>query len=260
MYKGTGYHFGVDFFSAEDQRVYSIADDGLVVGIGTNTIGQIRADKYNRSSQSAWGSAVLDGGIPGYSIIVRYGQLYVLYGHLKVLDDGIYVGARVDAGTPLGYIGQFGTPHTHIEVRVLSDVGIASGSSVFLQNSDGTLNVYGILAYNALSAGFVFDAVQFFSLPGMGRNVISSQSQQIASGTALGDYEFSIYQSNPIPVGCNTERQHTLAAVIFNALQDDPDNPYDGYWGLDLGHGLTSDLPIPFSSDANIPAYEQTGN
>jgi hypothetical protein len=53
------------------------------------------------------------------SLVVRYGHLYVLYGHLKTVDPGIYVGKVVNQGDRLGTIGTFtdSDPHLHIELH-----------------------------------------------------------------------------------------------------------------------------------------------
>jgi len=94
LYGTPPYHPGTDFYAPINSRVYSIAPKGLVVGIGVgNPDGLI----LGVDSAWYWGSAILDDQ-RGYSVIVRYGHLYVLYGHLHSIEDTIFVGAPLMPG------------------------------------------------------------------------------------------------------------------------------------------------------------------
>lgn len=112
-------HQGTDFYVSEDAIAYSIGENGLVVGIGAGNYNEITGDSDPiQGSLTAydWGSAVVEGK-RGYSVIVRYGHLYVLYGHLQSLEPTIFVGATLNGGDKIGRVGKFNDPHLHIEVR-----------------------------------------------------------------------------------------------------------------------------------------------
>lgn len=134
----SGYHPGVDFFAFADRSlnnanypargaaVYSIANKGLVVGIGLgrriatpSNPPRYKTQLEGHSSSASWGAVTVTdpAEVLTYNVVIRYGSRYVLYGHIRELDPAIYVGKLVTAGTRLGIIGTFNTPHVHIEVR-----------------------------------------------------------------------------------------------------------------------------------------------
>jgi murein DD-endopeptidase MepM/ murein hydrolase activator NlpD len=153
-YGNPNEHPGADFFVPIDSKVFPIIDNAIVAGIGIDD---------NPNSAWRWGSAVLDAGQgTGLSVILRYRDLYILYGHLKAVEDDIYVGKLVTSGEPLGSVGQFNAPHVHLEVRsfgeTLPDPGVA-----LVMDSEGNNNVYGLLALDGTQAVNVYDVTQFFS-------------------------------------------------------------------------------------------------
>ena len=79
------------------------------------------------------------------SIVVRYGSLYVLYGHASVV--GVRPGQAVVPGQELGRSGEFGGPHLHFEVRpVRPDL---------LGNTDPN--------QRPVNPGYCLNAIEFFS-------------------------------------------------------------------------------------------------
>jgi hypothetical protein len=177
-----GYHPGADFFgypsnAARESSVYSIAGEGIVVGIGV-----VGIEGENETSAAIWGSAEINEGI-GYSVIVRYGHLYVLYGHLIEVDSKIYVGIRVDESTRLGSLGTFpgSELHLHIEIRSFGDT-VAEEALVAKTTGLGNLgrgNEYGILELRAPQAEFYYDIPQFFV------TIPFSYEQDYDGGTAI---------------------------------------------------------------------------
>jgi murein DD-endopeptidase MepM/ murein hydrolase activator NlpD len=158
-----GYHPGVDFFgyipATSATSVYSIGDMGIVVGIGIN--------EDNVDSAANWGSSNLVEN-PGYSIIVRYGHLYVLYGHLREVDPSIYVGKQVSKAARLGAIGTYDAegdlisePHLHLEIRTFGEA-VASGALV-IQDGKTKGNIFGILKLGGTQAVPLYDIAQLFA-------------------------------------------------------------------------------------------------
>lgn len=104
-----GRHHGTDLFVIEGGtgQIRSIGTtDGIVVAIG---------EEGNRESHEALGNYGVNEG-KGYSVTVRYGHLFVLYGHLMSIPDSIWVGARVRPNDPIGVVGTNGEKHLHLEV------------------------------------------------------------------------------------------------------------------------------------------------
>ncbi|CAG0974586.1 partial Dipeptidyl-peptidase 5, partial [Anaerolineae bacterium] len=112
FYYAPGYHFGVDFFAPPGSTVFAGANRGLVVAL-----------LHNEATTGAyWGNYAVtetpnhDKDLTPYAVVIRYGHLFVLYGHLEYIDPDIWVGKQVSAGDPLGKLGTFATPHLHINV------------------------------------------------------------------------------------------------------------------------------------------------
>jgi len=194
-YLPKGYHNGVDIYASEYSSVYSMSGSGLVVGIGR---GQPTVRYYiDNSSGGGWGAAyVNDKDHIGYNVIVRYGSLYVLYGHLIRLDPHIYVGRKVDMGDRLGAIGQVDTPHLHFEVRNLgSSITRPDKTLVFVSSIPSQVpttydqpNKYGILKLGA-SQGDIneYDVMQLFqpSVQSYGQDLDSGSSKLNISGLGI---------------------------------------------------------------------------
>jgi murein DD-endopeptidase MepM/ murein hydrolase activator NlpD len=119
-----GVHPGVDFFTPDVSNILiNSMSEGIVVGIAIGKPETLINEQFNNSanrySQRIWGGTVINDGINniGYAVIIRSGYLYLLYGHLRTLDDKIWVGARVTMGQQLGILGKYGERHLHLEVH-----------------------------------------------------------------------------------------------------------------------------------------------
>lgn len=194
-----GYHPGLDFFGYPPAQnansrssVFSIADSGVVAGIGLQ----------NRTEQSSerWGATGISGS-GGYSVIVRYGHLYVLYGHLLELDRSIYVGRLVNKGTRLGSIGtaidedgNVSLPHIHIEVRSFGQT--IRRDSLVVQDGRTRGNDYGLLRIGGRQADSFYDIAQFF--------VYSPSANIQDKGSGIGTispFGVSIQNQTPVTFG-----------------------------------------------------------
>jgi murein DD-endopeptidase MepM/ murein hydrolase activator NlpD len=157
-------------------------------------------------SAGNWGSANL--GYPpgteyiGYSIIVRYKDLYVLYGHLQEIDTAIYVGKAVQAGTKLGKIGKLGEPHLHLEVR---SFGVNIREEALVLDNAGRNNRYGILKLNGLQAINLYDATQFFATLTVNAYENDSSSNSVGvNGLGYAIADETIIRIGTSSSGCNT--------------------------------------------------------
>lgn len=121
-------HEGADFFGlpptvrtdlTSGTNVYSIASTiGVVVGIGREWEGTDSRLLVN--TVSYWGATDVSEGT-GYSVIVRYGHLYVLYGHLITIEQNIFVGAPIQPQQQIGVLGTEADTHLHLEIRSYGD-------------------------------------------------------------------------------------------------------------------------------------------
>ncbi len=154
-----GTHNGIDLFVPQAQANIEVRSmsPGIVVGIG------YFGDTTN--THAMWGASNQDtgtGDIPGYSVIVRHGHLYVLYGHLASISETIWVGAGVNTGTILGTVGVFNERHLHVEVH-------SYGDSVGSITEGNTIGETGILPVNLFAAQivapYVYDIMQFLPDP-----------------------------------------------------------------------------------------------
>lgn len=181
-----GLHNGTDFFAPSGSDVYAIENNGLVVGIGV--------EGKNTRSAGNWGATEIQEGT-GYSVIIRYGHLYILYGHLLAVDSRIYVGKRVDIGTRIGEIGTFtgSDPHLHLEIR---SFGESVGADKLVLDTSGMNNSYGILKLGGLQALDTYDVMQFFATTSSVAEIDTvDPSTQTLSVTGLG---LSIVDGNSI--------------------------------------------------------------
>lgn len=283
LYGMVGAHYGVDVFSENANEsnvsVFSIAP-GIVVGIGDGRSVPID-NQHNHVSQHTWGSAALtdDNGnfIDGYSVIVRTGHLYVVYGHLQSISDRIYVGATVEAGTALGRMGRFRSSHLHIEVRNLYEVLSLNGQpddggnlNVILRtglnsSTDGAYNRVGILEYEPNSRGFMYDFTQFYT----DSSVLNPGSGTFISST-LGLTVITVSETTEVQVVYDTDayvseglfgeqgacdRVHSVSTETYgHSVGSDDDNNLAGFWGFRFASGApTADLESPFALAAHIP-------
>jgi murein DD-endopeptidase MepM/ murein hydrolase activator NlpD len=176
-----GTHNGIDIFvsgSNPNAIVRSMAN-GLVVGIND------RRDIVN--SHGIWGAEL--PGPTGYAVVVRYGHLFVLYGHMASIDDAIWVGATVQAGARIGTLGIYrpGSPvdrHLHLEIHSFGQTvdveGIASGE--YSMDYTGIIPVGG--SAERLIPPFVYDAVQLLDNP-LGYQAPPANSKDLFATAAL---------------------------------------------------------------------------
>jgi murein DD-endopeptidase MepM/ murein hydrolase activator NlpD len=151
-------HNGADIFAPAGSDVYSIADNGLVVGIGISL--GLLDDTYSQRSANYWRAAAVEEGV-GYCIIVRYRHLYVLFGHIMEYDPNIYVGKEVNIGTRLGEIGTYPDSYAHLHIEIRS-FGSTPASDSLVKDETGANNPYGILANGGSPAPNIYDVFQFF--------------------------------------------------------------------------------------------------
>lgn len=244
------YHIGVDIFAPAGSSVYSVSNNGIVVGIGISKtrLGEVGyITERIEPSSSSWGASGVQEG-PGYSVIVRYGHLYVLYGHLQAIPDDIYVGSLIDAGDLIGYLGTFpgSNSHLHIEVRSYgySTIGRAVGQSNGLElDSNGSNNPYGILYFSGpYQARDMYDVIQFFQ-----SDVVADPSGTNDTVNGLGldievtdaptslDFDTEVMGSAPISTGACNIRYYVHSNVYATATTS-------GYWGFVY---LQSILQVP---------------
>ncbi|MCU0496191.1 MAG: M23 family metallopeptidase [Anaerolineae bacterium] len=124
-------HNGIDLYVTDVTNpndlptvVVQSIDVGIVVGIGITTWDS-REQRYIpdiSNTHANWGASSQRYGDPsqeqaGYSVIIRHGHFYVLYGHLHTISDDLWVGKGVSSGTNLGTLGKFNERHLHIEIH-----------------------------------------------------------------------------------------------------------------------------------------------
>jgi murein DD-endopeptidase MepM/ murein hydrolase activator NlpD len=115
-------HPGLDFFTPDTAQNIPILSmsDGIVVGIGIGRNAPSE-DPFNQESNRVthriWGATANTEGIIGYSVIVRSGYLYILYGYLKSIEGTIWVGAPINAAQKIGTLGLYESRHVHVEIH-----------------------------------------------------------------------------------------------------------------------------------------------
>jgi murein DD-endopeptidase MepM/ murein hydrolase activator NlpD len=154
-------HPGVDFFvndSNSNLPVVSMSD-GIIAGIGIGKPNTENNSLFESRTHNIWGSAYVNQqeSIIGYSVIIRSGYLYILYGHLKSLEPNIWVGAKINAGDMLGTLGKVGQRHLHLEIHSYgsSTNGFYVGNPI---RASGILPTGGNASIDV--APYVYDAVQ----------------------------------------------------------------------------------------------------
>lgn len=152
-----GLHHGIDLFVPSDRQdiVVQSVDHGIVVGIG------IQGTNNQFTSHQPIGATESSEGV-GYSVIVRYGHLYVTYGHLSYIED-IWVGKEVQLGEALGILGRNNERHLHFEVRSFG----VDDLSEYSQNGNNPLS--GIIPSGTspsdTSPPYIYDPIQFLPNP-----------------------------------------------------------------------------------------------
>jgi hypothetical protein len=156
-------HTGVDLFAPNLSNNISVVSmgEGIVVGIGVG--------REFTTTHAVWGASVQNNDqgneLPGFSVIIRHGHLYVLYGHLVSLDNGIWVGKGVSTGTVLGTLGKFNERHLHLEVH---SYGTSISGSIPSPEST-MIDSTGILPVgqqgNRIIAPYHYDPLQFLPSP-----------------------------------------------------------------------------------------------
>ncbi|MDX2136458.1 MAG: PA14 domain-containing protein [Chloroflexota bacterium] len=241
IYGDPGFHLGTDFFAPDNSPVFSIGGNGLVVGIGVGRTavagGRIDPDTTVVGSAHGWGSAGIELGVRGYSVIVRHGHLFVLYGHLRSLSNSVFVGAILDAGTPIGTIGVYDIPHVHIEINNFEFV-VPPGS---LQLSP--MGQFGFVSSQTTGATRPqqrYDVAQFFatnttayiddgalgsgSVEGLGRTIANNGAVDFKIGSVISCTRiFNVSQSPAMPSVFDTIANADIRG--FESLESSPIAP-----------------------------------
>jgi uncharacterized repeat protein (TIGR01451 family) len=238
-YPAPGYHTGVDFFIHDDgssnDEIFSAADNGIVVGIGSKRISD---------SPWNWGATtIMEGDGLGYNVIIRHGHLFVLYGHLIELDNQIYVGRHVSRGTRLGTLGRFNDNHLHIEVRSFGP-NIPDGIMII---SDNTINAYGFLNYKTNDLpSFHYDLMQFYTPQGVldplstitiGGDFGPTLPISTSKSTTFDTRAF--LSENPVKIGSECSLSLSVHGDLYDNRVDTQ------YWGLTIGRSASTSAPDP---------------
>lgn len=215
--RGSGIHQGADFFVPEELVPVLSVDHGIVVGIG------LENDALGLQSHHNWGATQvddLDALFPntsgeGYSVIVRYGHLYVLYGHLHEIN--VWVGKEVQTGEQIGILGKNNERHLHFEVRSYGNTAL----SEFSEGDKVIDPITGILPVNVTAAGgsapFIFEPAQFLPDP-------SNQMDNSFFSTAL-NWARNVKFTNQFSISEEEEGLQTLRVRLF----DDCEIEYQTY-------------------------------
>jgi hypothetical protein len=203
-----GYHMGVDIFVPIGSNVYSIRDNGIVVGIGQSTPSGIDG----RYSQGNWGAVAIASASTnnhGYNLLIRYGPYIALFGHLMEVNPEIYVGKAISEGEILGKIGKAyqdpsALPHLHLEVRSVAKTDFYQkiwdqpfqGSP----NNPNEFNKFGIFQIGAPgNPSDFYDIFQTFNAQISAFETDASSTKTIAYGLGLG-----LKSSDKVYFGVNT--------------------------------------------------------
>ncbi len=180
-----GMHHGVDLFVNDNTAEIPVQSVGygIVVGIGIDGSNLDITKRRESDTHRIWGASEnsTSGGAAkvGYAVIVRYGSLYVLYGHLDRIN--IWVGKEVLAGETLGLLGWNNTRHLHLEVH-------HHGGSLTpyyggnIKYPSGILPVGG--TYQADAAPFIYEPIQFLPSPA-GFTIQPGQTLSFSTGTTV---------------------------------------------------------------------------
>lgn len=227
-------HTGVDFFVPYDQPNTTVKSmgPGIVVGIGSYI------DPVY--SHSAWGAASQFNGSVysnGYSIIIRHGHLYVLYGHLSSIPETIWVGAGVNTGTIIGTVGIFNERHLHLEIH---SYGTTVGS---IPNSDA-IGETGILPVNHFAAQIVapylYDVMQLLPDPSEYSGTISIQTLVSTNNLTMVSTE----GRTNLPLDNTCDELYRTMHPALHAVIDESAN---GYRGFVVYGDLNRILPSPLT-------------
>ncbi|MBE7512377.1 MAG: M23 family metallopeptidase [Anaerolineales bacterium] len=110
-YYAPGYHFGVDFFAPPGSVVYAGANHGFVVAL-------IHRNEFTGAKWGNYGVTPTpkyhDPDLTPFAVVIRYGHLFVVYGHFDAIAPDIWVGKEVNEGSQLGTLGTFSDSHLHM--------------------------------------------------------------------------------------------------------------------------------------------------
>jgi len=234
-------HSGVDFFVpnlATDVNIYAMSN-GIVVGIGVqNANGSLESE-----SHAIWGATHIEDN-KGYSVIVRHGHLYTLYGHLATVDPLIWVGKAVTAGTVLGVLGKENTRHLHVEVHSYGPAIDATSVPDFADiDANGVLPAGSGYSSNEIVAPYIYDVAQFLPDP------VLYPTQQPSFATKVAT-------SNLTPIAPTTENNGRADIEIQNGCTfgyiarlpaDSVIDEVNGYRAF-IAYGLTTrTIPSPLT-------------
>ncbi len=241
-YDDGGLHHGLDLFVQVRPAIVEArsvgSDDGIVVGIGVGgpngPIEESHAllDEY---------SVDISQGNNWYSVVVRYGHLYVLYGHLNMIPDTIWVGALVRPGDLIGIVGEQSEGYVkHLHLEVFS-------YEIFPPWMDG----FGILPYNTantpvtkqqLRQAFFYDFMQLVDN--------STAIGEVANLTPISSGRFPNQATATLTfAGCSITYHtripdsHTPPPPIDPRMEQN--SGYRGFHYNDEGETLPSPLTIP---------------
>ncbi len=182
-------HPGFDFIpSGGVWTVYAITD-GIVVGMGAlNDTESTRPD--------AWGAIT-----GGFSLIVRTGNRFILYGELSQIHPAMYVGERIHAGQEIGQASQT-EGHVHIEIRGYggdSTTGLLRPSfgAVAVDGGQSPLYVADLMAFLP-DRGTFFQ--QYTSVPVVCPNQVYQYSQY--NNANLGNLSFNYIVRDDVSLQC----------------------------------------------------------
>ncbi len=195
-------HPGFDFNGPLGADVNAIAD-GIVVGMASKYDNTDENGNLKLTRIDAWGAT---GG--GYSVIVRTGNRFVLYGELGEIEDALYIGKRVVAGEKLGNLPFTGFPHVHIDIR---GYGSSNSTDGLLRPRFGAINSELNGTYTPL---FVVDLMAFVPNQGTSSSVPdtipsncpsgpgASYPHLSNSGASLGAMTFGFEANGDVYLGC----------------------------------------------------------
>jgi murein DD-endopeptidase MepM/ murein hydrolase activator NlpD len=135
-YRG-GVHEGVDFYESDSCTVIGWRTEVLAAQAGTvvradwayqDLTGDTLAELFERVERGESEDPAVKDAFRGRQVWIEHGDGVVTrYAHLSGIADGISIGAGVEQGAIIGYVGESGTPesltapatqvHLHFEIR-----------------------------------------------------------------------------------------------------------------------------------------------
>jgi murein DD-endopeptidase MepM/ murein hydrolase activator NlpD len=132
-----GVHEGVDFYGWDSCTVIGLESDVLAVQEGIviradwayeELTGDTLAELFERVERGEGDAAAVKDIFRGRQVWIDHGGgIVTRYAHLSGIADGVSIGAEVEQGETIGYVGESGTPesltapgtqvHLHFEIR-----------------------------------------------------------------------------------------------------------------------------------------------